>query len=286
MLEYLTVQVRDWTLRREYRSTYRDHLNDRTETLVAGEFVGAVGPDVDVVPISVERDVAQQMGVQLGDTIEWDVQGLPLLTRVASLREVEWRRMEPNFFVVFPVGVLEPAPKFFVAATRVPGPVESARVQQAVVADLPNVSAIDLQLVLETLDGIFSKVQFVIQFMALFTVVTGVIVLVSAVVSGRQQRLREVVLLRTLGATGRQLWQIQLVEYLVLGALAALVGCALAAAANVLVARFLFETVGVLAPATLIGAMATVGAITLTTGLLANRGVTRHPPLEVLRQES
>src|SRR5690606_36158091 len=145
---------------------------------------------------------------------------------------------------------------------------------------------IDLQLVLETLDGIFSKVQFVIQFMALFTVVTGVIVLVSAVVSGRQQRLREVVLLRTLGATGRQLWQIQLVEYLVLGALAALVGCALAAAANVLVARFLFETVCVLAPATLIGAMSTVGAITLTTGLLANRGVTRHPPLEVLRQES
>ncbi|WP_221033074.1 ABC transporter permease [Actomonas aquatica] len=278
--------VADWTLRREYRSTFRDHLNERTERITAGEWVSAVEYDGSgVVPISLEQGVAEQMNVALGDEIEWDVQGLSILTRVASLREVEWRRMEPNFFVVFPAGVLEPAPKFYVAATRVGDPAHSARVQEAIVAALPNVSAIDLQLVLETLDGIFEKVQFVIQFMALFTVATGVIVLVGTMMSGRLQRLREVVLLRTLGATGRQLWQIQLVEYAVLGLLSALVGCGLAVVANGLLAHFVFETVGVASPVTLVVAVITVSAITLLTGLMSNRGVTNHPPLEVLRAE-
>ncbi len=279
-------QVADWTLRREYRSTFRDHLNDRTERVTGGEWVARFEYDgTGVVPISVEQGLAQQMGVALGDEIEWDVQGLPIVTRVASLREVEWRRMEPNFFVVFPAGVLEPAPKFYVAATRVADPAHSARVQEAIVAQLPNLSAIDLQLVLETLDGIFEKVQFVIQFMALFTVATGVIVLVGSMMSGRLQRLREVVLLRTLGATSRQLWQIQLVEYAVLGVLAALVGCGLAIVANALLAKFVFETAGVFSVLTIAVAILAVASITLLAGLLSNRGVTNHPPLEVLRAE-
>lgn len=285
MVKDKSLEVAEWTLRREYRSTYRDHLNERTEKLVEGEFVGAVEPSLAVVPISMEVGVAEQMKVKLGDEIEWNVQGLPLMTRVASLREVEWRRMEPNFFVVFPTGVLEPAPKFFVGATRVDGPDHSAAVQQAVVEALPNVSAIDLQLVLETLDGIFEKVQFVIQFMALFTVATGVIVLAGAVMSGRFQRLREVVLLRTLGATSRQLWQIQLVEYAVLGLLAAAVGCGLAVLGNLLLAAFVFETVGVVSGVTLGIAFSAVMVITLATGMFSNRGVTNHPPLEVLRAE-
>ena len=278
-------KIPEWTLRREYRSTYRDHVMDRTEKVVEGAWVARVESDVEVVPVSVEKGLAEQMNLVLGDEIEWDVQGLIMKTRVASLREVEWRRLEPNFFVVWPAGVLEPAPKFYVSATRVATPDDSARVQQAVVAALPNVSAIDLQLVMDTLDGIFEKIQFVIQFMALFTVATGIIVLAGAVMSGRHQRLREVVLLRTLGATGRQLWQIQIVEYAVLGLLAALVGCGLAMLANGLLAHFAFETAGVYPLDTLGLAVVGVVGVTLLTGLLSNRGVTNQPPLEVLRAE-
>ena len=277
--------IPSWTLRREYRSTYREELSG-TEQVVAGEFVGRVAPDVDVVPISLESGIAKDLGLAVGDEMEFDVQGLPVRTRVASLREVEWRRLEPNFFVVFPAGVLEPAPKFFVAATRAETPADSARIQRAVVGELPNISAIDLALVLETLDRIFGRVQFVVQFMALFTVVTGVIVLAGAVLSGRFQRLREVVLLRTLGATRRQLMRIQLVEYAVLGVLAAVVGCGLAVVANALIAYFVFETPGVWSFPTLLLATVAVTLVTLVTGLLSSRGVTNHPPLEVLRQES
>jgi len=278
-------RIPSWTLRREYRSTYRSVVA-ATETVVEGTFDGRVDAAATVIPISIERELAKDMQLVLGDTMEFDVQGVPMATRITSIREVEWRRLEPNFFIVFPEGALETAPKFFVAATRAAGPADSARLQQAVVRALPNVSAIDLTLILETLDGIFSKIQFIIQFMALFTVATGVIVLAGAILSGRYQRLRETVLLRTLGATRRQLLQIQLVEYAILGVLASVVGCGLALISSELMARFVFETTGAFAPLTLLGAVVSVVTLTLVTGLLANRGVATHPPLEVLRQET
>src|SRR5207253_1891986 len=96
----------DWALRREYRSTYRDHLTD-TETLVAGQWPVARTSADTAVPISLEKGIAKDLGVTLGDQIVFDVQGIPMSTRVASVRKVDWRRVQQNFFVVFPTGVLE-----------------------------------------------------------------------------------------------------------------------------------------------------------------------------------
>jgi putative ABC transport system permease protein len=273
-----------WTLRREYRSTYRGKL-EATEKLIAGKFVGRVDPGVAIIPVSIEEGLANEMGVKLGDTIDWDVQGVPLHTRIASIRGVEWRRLEPNFFVVFPEGVLEAAPKFHVVAVRADTSDESARIQRAVVAAYPNVTAIDLALIMQTVDSIFTKVSFVIQFMALFTVATGVIVLVGAVLTGRFQRIRETVLLRTLGATRRQLVQIQLVEYAILGVLGAFVGCVLAVGANALLAHFIFHITPDAPFGLVAGALVAVCGVTLVTGMLSSRGIADAPPLEVLRNE-
>ena len=274
-----------WTLRREYRSTYRSALVG-TERLVGGKFTGQVAPGESIVPVSIEEGLLKEMGLQLGDEIEWDVQGVPIRSKVGSVRAVEWRRLEPNFFVVFPEGVLEPAPKFHVAAVRAESSDHSARVQRAVVAAFPNVTAIDLALVMQTVDSIFSKVAFVIQFMAAFTVLTGVIVLVGAVSTGRFQRIRETVLLRTLGATQRQLLSIQMVEYAILGVLAAIVGCGLAVGANALLTTYVFRLSPSVPWFTLgVGGVVVVG-VTLVTGMLSSRGITNHPPLEVLRQET
>ncbi len=279
-----TLHLPGWTLRREYRSTYRGHLPD-TERVVAGSFVGRVPPGTKVVPVSLEEDLAREMQVRLGDEITFDVQGVPIQTRVASLRAVEWQRLQPNFFVVFPEGALESAPQFHVVAVRVRSPAHSAAVQQAVVRAYPNVSAIDLALVLQTFDDIFAKVALVVKFMAAFVVATGVIVLAGAVLTAHFQRVRESVLLRTLGATRRQVRQIMLVEYGVLGVLAAVTGSLLAVGANWLLMRFVFETGFVAPPLLLLAAVAAVTAVTLATGLLSSRGVCDHPPLEVLRQE-
>ncbi len=274
-----------WTLRRDYRSTYRAQL-EGSERLLQGTFVGKVDPGMEVVPISLEERLFKDMGLKLGDEIEWDIQGVPMRTRVSSVRAVEWRRLEPNFFVVFPEGALEAAPKFHVVALRAETSELSAQVQRAVVEVYPTVTAIDLALVMQTVDNVFSKLSFAIQFMALFTVATGVIVLAGAVLTGRFQRIRETVLLRTLGATKRQLWQIQFVEYAILGALAAVVGCGLAVLGNALVAKYIFNLTPSAPPLVLIGATAAVCVITVLTGLLTSRGITNHPPLEVLRQET
>jgi putative ABC transport system permease protein len=278
-------RIAAWALRREYRSTFRGTLS-ATEKIVDGRFTGRFDPATGLVPISVEEGLARDMQLHLGDEIDWDVQGLPVRSRVGSIRAVEWRRLEPNFFVVFPEGVLGEAPKTFLAAVHAGSPAASARVQRAVVDAFPNVTAIDLELVVETLDGIFSKVAFAIQFMALFTVATGLVVLAGAILTGRHQRIRETVLLRTLGATRRQLAQIQFIEYAVLGIQAAVVGSLLAVAGNALLARYVFH-VAAAAPAWQIAAaVAVVSVLSVATGFIAGRGVADHPPLEVLRQET
>ncbi|HEY4300351.1 MAG TPA: FtsX-like permease family protein [Candidatus Didemnitutus sp.] len=277
---------RAWTLRHEYRSTYRDRLSS-TERITAGKFTGRANPSAGPVPVSLEESVARDMRVGVGDTLDFDVQGVTIHAIVGSLREVEWRRMQPNFFIVFPEGVLEDAPKFHVMAVRAETPADSARIQQAVVRDYPNVSAIDLSLIIQTIDDVYSKASFVVGFLALFTVITGVIVLAGAVIIGRHQRVRESVLLRTLGATRRQISRLLLAEYLVLGTLGALTGILLAVGANWAVARFIFDLPWVTpSPTVLFAGWAGVTAVTVATGLWASRGLGNLPPLEILRQET
>jgi putative ABC transport system permease protein len=277
--------VAEWGLRREYRSTFRGSMS-ATEKLVEGRFTGQAELGDEPVPISVEEGLARDMQLRLGDEVDWNVQGLVVKTRVGSIRSVEWRRLEPNFFVVFPNGVLEGAPKTYLAAAHAATPSDSANVQRAVVDAFPNVTAIDLALVVATLDGIFSKVAFAIQFMALFTVATGLIVLAGAVLTGRHQRIRETVLLRTLGASRRQLALIQLVEYAVLGIQGAVVGALLAIAGNELLARYVFHVEAAAPAGQIAAAIAVVATLAVATGFLAGRGVVDHPPLEVLRQEA
>ena len=161
----------------------------------------------------------------------------------------------------------------------------SAAVQRAVVQQFPNVSAIDLTLILQTVDAIVQKVTFAIRFMALFSIAAGVMVLTSAVLTSRAQRIREGVLLRTLGASRAQLRQILVIEYLFLGAFAAVTGLLLAVLASWALAFFLFEAVFVPAGLPLVVAFLLVITLTVVAGMLGSHGVTTRPPLDVLRRE-
>ena len=110
------------------------------------------------------------MHLKLGDTLNFNVQGAPIQTMVGGTREVDWNRVQTNFLVVFPTGVLEQAPQFHVLMTRVPNNQVSAVLQRGLVSRFPNVSAIDLGLILKTVDEILAQISFVIQFMALFSI--------------------------------------------------------------------------------------------------------------------
>ena len=282
--------VPEWRLRHEYRSTYREKLNPDTETLLSGQWVGKVGPDrngtdaAHPAPVSLEDDMAREMRLKLGDPIVWDVQGVPIYSRVASVRKVDWSRFEPNFFAVFPAGVLEDAPTFNVLATRADSAAASARVQADTVAKFPGVSAIDLSLVAATIKSIIDKGTTAVRLLSVFTVGTGLLVLVAAVFTGRYERVQEGVLLRTLGASRRQIYRILVVEYLCLGTLAALTGILLAAAGNWAAAVFIFKLPWAPAPGAMLTAWALVSALTVGIGLLASRGVCDQPPLEILRE--
>lgn len=283
-----------WTLRREYRSTWRTNLNT-SERLRAGEFIASIEDRPEVVrkrpdgepvyPISVEEGIARDLKLTLGDELVWDIQGVPLATYVASLRQVDWRQVRPNFFVVFPAGVLEAAPAMVVMATRVADSGSSARLQRALVNAFPNVSALDLTLVLKTLNGVLTQVGFVIRFMALFTVLTGLIVLAGAVLTGRWQRVQESILLRTLGATRGQIRRILFAEYAALGLLASVSASLLAVAGSWALARFVFRAPYAVSALPLVVAVATVTLLTVVVGLLTSRGIADQAPLEILRRE-
>lgn len=274
-----------WAHRREYRSSYRDYLTD-AETLVEGEFVGEVTPDAGVIPISIEEDVSEELNVALGDQIVWDVQGVPITTQISSVRKVDWQRMETNFFVLFPAGVLEEAPQFFVMLTKSANDEQAGQLQSAIVAAHPNVSSLDLKLILTVFDSIYSRISFVLEFMALFSILTGVVVLISAVSISRFQRISETVLLKTLGASRAQVVKILLIEYLFLGLFAALTGILLALVSAWLLSFFVFQTAFVPALGTLLGAVLLVTALTVAVGMFNSRGIYARPPLEVLRAES
>jgi putative ABC transport system permease protein len=273
-----------WVARREFRSTYRDTLNF-TETLIAGELATERADPNGVVPLSLEEDIAKDMNVGIGDEITLDVQGIPIRTRVTSLRRVDWSRFNLNFFMVFPPGVLEDAPGFHVVTTRTPTPAASGELQRELSEKFANVTAIDLTLILERVRDILGRISTVVTVLAGFTVLAGLPVLIGTLLNGRDVRLKESVLLRTLGASAKQVRIILVIEYAALGILSALTGVLLAVAANAALAKFVFKAPPWPDPGLLAAALVSVTAIAVLGGLALSRGVCHHPPLEILRGE-
>jgi putative ABC transport system permease protein len=273
-----------WAVRREYRSTYRDTLVS-SEKLIAGKW-WAPGTASTASPydISIEVGLASELGVTLGDTITWDVQGLPIVTHISSMREVNWARFEPNFFVVFSPGVLEQAPQSALLLTRVDDAAQRGRIQRRLVERFSNLTAVDISSVQAAVERLVKQVTLAIRFMALFSLVTGAVVLAGAVATSRFQRVREGALLRTLGATRGQILRIVAAEYATLGLIAAMAGLGLAVVAAWALARWVFESpFGV--PPSIVALGALVVAGTAAMGLLNSSDVVRRAPLEVLRGE-
>ena len=270
--------------RNEIRATYQDTLT-AAEKITAGKWTGKIKPN-ETVYISLDQRYAQQIHVELNDKILFNVQGMMISTVVGSLREVNWSRMQTNFRVVFPTGVLEEAPQFHVLMTRVPSGEVSARFQGEVVQKFPNVSVIDLDLVLKLLDELLSKIGFVIQFMAGFSMVTGWIVLISSVLTSKNQRIKESILLRTMGASRKQILAINAIEYFFLGAFAAGAGLILAIGGSWALAKFTFDAAFVppFVPTLLLFGF--IVLLVVITGVLSTRSILNQPPLKILRTES
>jgi putative ABC transport system permease protein len=278
-----------WAFRREYRSTYRADLGP-AERVVAGTWFSAadtgrgLGSD-DPAAISVEQDLAAELGIGLGARLVWNIQGIELHTVVRSLREVNWARFEPNFFVVFAPGTLEGAPQTSVTLARVLDPATRGRIQRQLAERVPNVTTVDLGELQRALESVIGRVVAAIRFMAMFSLVTGGIVLVGAIATSRWQRIREGTLLRTLGATRSQVLRILTVEYAALGLASAIVAAALAGVAGWALARFVFDTTFRLPVGPILALAGGLVLLTTVIGLWSSLDVLRRPPLEVLRAD-
>jgi putative ABC transport system permease protein len=270
-----------WAARREYRSTTRDTLV-ASERLVAGRWWdrGAAGE------VSLEAGVAADLGVAVGDRVDWDVQGVTVPTEVTSLREVDWTRFEPNFFAVFPPAALTGAPRTWILLARVDGdgPVRAA-VQGELSRRFSNISVLDLTHVQAVVDRVFGRVTLAIRFLAAFTLAVGLVVLAAAALASRHERVRESVLLRTIGATRDQLRSILLAESLALGVM----GAALGAAAGILtgwaLARWVFSLAFTVPTFAVASTSLAVASLAAAAGWAAARSAGRGTTLDALREE-
>jgi len=279
-----TTRVNKWILNHEFRTTYRDSMIG-SEKILEGEWLPSVPPNTEVIPISLADNVANDALVKLGDTLLFNVQGKMMTTVVGNIRQVDWARMQLNFSIVFPTGVLEKAPQFHVVTTNAPDKASSANLQRELVKKFPNISIIDLRQVVTLVENILDKISWVITFMAFFSILTGIIVLIGSVRNSKYQRIRESVLLRTLGAQSKQILKINALEYLFLGVLGSGVGVLLSLLSSFLLAYFIFDTPFIPSWVPFLVVLPGITLLVLAIGLFNSRGVLNSPPLQVLRKE-
>ncbi len=271
-------------LRREYRLTFRGDLRDTEEVIDGRWWDGPADPSQGPVPVSFEREIAETLGVAVGDRVGWNIQGVTVDSVVTNLREVDWGRFSTNFMVVFPEGVLESAPMSLVVLGQLSGEQARAELQRDLVGAFPNVSALDATTLLRAVDTIVSQVNLAVRFMAGFTLITGLIVLIAAASTARFQRIREGLLLRTLGARAHTVRRVLTTESFVLGALAATVGLGLATIATWTLVHFLFEQRFYVPVADLLALWVVTVAISTALGFGHARPALGRPPLVGLRE--
>ena len=277
-------QVHRWLLNHEFRTTYRDNLIS-SEELLEGEWTPRIKSGEPVV-ISISDNIAEDAKVEVGDKITFNVQGVLMETEIGSIRKVDWRRLQPNFHIVFPKGVLEQAPQFNIFTTSVANSKISADLQRDLVAQFPNVSVLDLQQIYIIIEDILDKIAWVINFMTFFSIITGIIVLIGSVRTSKYQRIKESVLLRTLGAKNKQILKISAFEYLFLGFMGSLVGVLLALVSSLCLALYLFNEPFTPSIIPFVVFIPGITLLVLGIGLSNIQTVLKSAPLEVLRRES
>ncbi|MCA8956331.1 MAG: FtsX-like permease family protein [Planctomycetes bacterium] len=265
-----------WTLTREQRLSPMATLPADSRVVA-----GALWSDPNAAEISLERRYARDMGVELGDVLRIDVQGVAFDLKLTSLREVEWRSFTLNFFVAVEPGVLDDAPGFRLAAARLP-PEREQPLQNRLAQAFPNVAVLRVGPILDTVVGLIESMAVGVRLLGWFTVAAGLVILGGAIGATTLRRRREAALLKTLGATRRGVGVLMGIEFGMLGGLAgtlgAVGGSVLAWAFLTLLADLAFPWPLWLVPAAAVGgALLAIGC-----GLLASWRALHAPPRAVL----
>ena len=230
---------------------------------------------------SVEEGIAKSLGIKLGDSMTYDVAGSRFTGQVTSLRKVDWDSFKPNFFVIASPGVLEKYPASYITSFHLPPGNEA--VVNGLIKQFPNLSVIDVSAIMAQVRSISDQVAKAVEFVFLFALVAGLVVLYAAIASTQDERIFEGAIMRTLGAQRRQLMVLQLAEFTAIGFLAGVVAAGGAVAlAMVLSDRVLGVPYDFNPWVPLIGVLAGTIGVSIA-GLLGTRSTVNSPPLQTIR---
>src|SRR5438445_2533941 len=271
-----------WYFTREYVLTFLNEL-PKGNAITKGQWWEGGGSS-GLPRVSVEEEAGRRLSLDLGSTVEFDIQGAKVSGRIASIRKVEWGNMSANFYFIFEPGALEGAPMTYVATTRV-APQEEVSLQRAVVAAFPNVSAINIRAVLDSVAQVVDRISLVIRFMAALSILAGAVVLAGALAATRVRRIYEAMIFKAVGGTRRILAATFAVEYALLGAAAGVIGAGLATGLAWGAGHWILDVKWLFQPVALVWGIGATIAGTVLVGFLSTYRILGQKPLPVLRRE-
>ena len=233
-----------------------------------------------------EDGIAESLQLKLGDELTFDIAGTPVSARITSLRKVDWDSFRPNFFTLFPPGALDGMPTSYLGAVRAARErAIAARGCRRCCSSIPNVLAIDVGDVIRQVQSIMDQVSRAVEFVFLFTLLGGLLVLQAAIAATQDERRFDAAILRTLGASSSQLSAAQVAEFLVLGALAGRARGGRRDGDRLGARRPRVPTFPTRrAHGCGCGALGGGGLVVTLAGWLGTRNTARQPPLAVIRQ--
>jgi putative ABC transport system permease protein len=247
--------------------------------IVAGRWFDD-GPGVSEA--SVEQGIAKTLGLKLGDVMRFDMAGQVVDAKITSLRKLEWGSMRANFFVIINPAAMANAPATYMTAFHLPA--RGAALANVLTRAYPNLTVVDVSGIIHQVQEVVDQVVIAVEFLFLFTLASGVLVLYAALMGSQAERTREAGLLRALGATRGQLAQAQRIEFALVGSLAGLLAATGAAALGWALATYQFKFPWTFEPAVWLAGLAAGVVCALVGGWLGLRNVLRQPPLQTLRE--
>ena len=244
--------------------------------IVAGRWYDDTKPEA-----SVEEGLAKTLNLHLGDRLRFDIAGQQVEAPITSLRKLEWGSMRVNFFVIINPAAMKDTPQTWITAFHLPK--DKSSFANALTRNYPNLTVVDVGSIIKQLQDVLDQVVAAVEFLFLFTLASGVLVLYAALVGSQDERVRESSLLRALGATKRQLSQSQRIEFALVGGLAGVLAASGAVAVGWTLATFVFDFPWNFSPLTWLAGLVAGSICAFIGGAVGLRNVLKQPPLQSLR---
>ncbi len=274
-----------------------DYADDRAKRMIDREFnlsnsatrpahnqvIAGRWTDDEPGAISVEESIATTLNLKLGDSLRFDIGGMPVDARITSLRKVDWGSMRANFYAMYPVGKLTDVPVTYMTAFKAP---VTRGFDNALVREFPNITSVDVSATLSQIQHVLDQVIRAVEFLFGFTLLAGLDVLFAAINATRGERAREFAIMRAVGAQGRLLRQVQRAELAGVGLLAGLLASLVAMVVGWGLAKFVFGFEWTASPLVPLEGAVTGALLAMAAGWWGLRDVLRRPVVETLRRAS